>query len=170
MNKIFANLHMVILLCFAMLIVSNYMTQQEALEAAQSEFSGVQSQYEKKKKDVAAINDYYKDINRAKENIEAAASQIEKLQRQLPNEVSNTENLEIFQGIANTLNIKNISLIPGEETDKGFYIAKEYNFKANGTFLQFLIFFERLSKVERLFNIKYVRLNIGSHRQRGSRV
>lgn len=167
MDKILANLHIVVLLLFAMGLYSTYTEYTDKLDAAEGQFNSETERLDKKKKEYKSIEAYNKDIERAKVDLELAREAIEKLQKQLPSEVSNTENLEILSSIASALNIKNVSLTPGQEEDRGFYIAKEYGLKASGTFLQFIIFFERLAKEQRLFNVKNVSLTIGGHRQKG---
>ncbi len=167
MDKILANLHIVVLLIFAMGLYATYSEYTDKLDAAQGLYNSEVERLDKKKKEYKSIEAYNKDIERAKVDLELAREAIEKLQKQLPSEVSNTENLEILSSIASALNIKNVSLTPGQEEDRGFYIAKEYGLKASGTFLQFIIFFERLAKEQRLFNVKNVSLTIGSHRQKG---
>lgn len=167
MEKIFGNLHLIVLLFIGMGIYSTFSEHQERMDTATTELNTEKERLDKKQKDLKNLEAYNKDIEKAKEDLELARAAIEKMQRQLPSEVSNTENLEILQGIATALNIKNIALTPGIEEDRGFYLAKEYGLKASGTFLQFLIFFERLAREQRLFNVKFVNLFTGNHRQKG---
>lgn len=117
-----------------------------------------------KKKD---LKRYFQDIEDAKKNIELVALEVEKVQRQLPSEISDAENLQLIKGVAENLNIQNIFLQPQGETDKGFYFIKNYEMKATGTYLQFLIFFEKVAENKRLLNIRDVTLGITQEKQRG---
>jgi Tfp pilus assembly protein PilO len=121
----------------------------------------------KNKKKLKQLNNYFKDIKEAKERIELVASEISKIQKKLPNSFSDTENLGAIKKIAEDLNIKNIYLTPMAEEDKGFYFTKKYEFKATGTYLQFLIFFEKISENERLLNINQISLSNTGSKQRG---
>lgn len=121
----------------------------------------------KKKREIKQLKNYYRDIEQSKQRIEKAAQQNEKLQRQLPAEISDTENLDMISSLAKSLNIKNVFLTPGEEVSKGFYITKNYTFKSSGTFLQMLIFFEKLGDSKRIFNVRGLELVKTDEKQRG---
>ncbi len=113
------------------------------------------------------IKDYLKDIEEAKQNIELVAKEVESLQRKLPETIKDAENLALIKSIAEGLNIKNIYLSPGIEENKGFYYTKRYELSASGTYLQMLIFFEKIGITERLLNIKNVEIKKSDEKQRG---
>ena len=66
-----------------------------------------------------------------------------------------------------TLNIKDPDIVPAQEVPGTFFISKGYNLKAKGTFLQFLIFFERIGTADRIYNIKKLKIVNGETNQRG---
>src|SRR5690606_6576315 len=84
-----------------------------------------------------------------------------------PSEISDTENLSLIRSTAESLNIRGISLSPDSERSNGFYFVKPYTFSAKGTFLQFLIFFERIGESTRLFNIRELKFQRSREEQRG---
>lgn len=127
----------------------------------------IQSQINRAKKEKRQIRSYLRDIEEAKKNIELVAQEVEKLQRKLPEAIKDTENLSLLKNIAEGLNIKKVYLSPGTEENQGFYYTKKYEFSGTGTFLQFLIFLEKVGNSERLLNIKEVNLKRSEEKQRG---
>lgn len=120
-----------------------------------------------KRKKLQEISSYKKEIDQAKERVSLAQKEVEKLQRQLPNEISNTENLQLISEIAKGLNIKNVYLTPSVEVNKGAYFTKIYELKGEGTFLQFLIFMEKIADNERLLNVDKLKLSQQTVQQKG---
>ena len=108
-----------------------------------------------------------KNLTKSKERVKEVVKQIEKVQKQLPTDVNDTQVQSIIGDIANNLKIKDPSPTPEEETNNGFYFAKEYKFSAYGTFIQFLIFFENLEKTERILNIKSLKITFDQEKTRG---
>ena len=102
----------------------------------------------------------------SKKRVQEVAGQIEQVQRQLPNQINDTEILDFFSTEAKLLNI-NASFNPGAEESRDFYIAKKYNLSARGTYLQFMIYFERISNSERLINIQSLNVTPVAEKQKG---
>lgn len=125
------------------------------------------SKIAKARREKKQIKNYLRDIEDAKKNIELVANEVEALQRKLPETIKDAENLALIKSIAEELNIKNIYLSPGVEENKGFYFTKRYEFSASGTYLQMLIFFEKIGASERLLNIKSVEIRRSEEKQRG---
>lgn len=125
------------------------------------------SKIAKARREKKQIKNYLRDIEDAKKNIELVAAEVESLQRKLPETIKDAENLALIKSIAEELNIKNIYLSPGVEENKGFYFTKRYEFSASGTYLQMLIFFEKIGASERLLNIKSVEIRRSEEKQRG---
>lgn len=112
----------------------------------------------KQKKELRAIDSFKKNIETSRKSVEEAFKNIEIVQKQLPSAVSDIEILDFFSREARSLNIQDLSTTPMGETSQGFYKSKPYLIKASGTYLQFVVFMERLAAAERLFNVK--RLNL----------
>lgn len=167
MSSILKNLHLFILIYAAAVIYQAYDENQKANESLQERLPQIQAQIQKERKEKAELEKYFKDIQDAKDRIELVAQKLERLQRQLPEEISDAENLNIIRTIAESINMKNILLSPGEDKVNGFYIAKEYRLKVTSTYLQFLVFLEKLSQQERVFNVKSVLTEIAKGNQKG---
>lgn len=144
-----------------------YETFQTDLIGLESQIPIITRKIKKGQKEKKQIRAYLRDIEEAKSNIELVAKEVESLQKKLPDSIKDTENLGLIKQIAEGLNIKNIFLSPGIEENKGFYFTKRYEFTATGTYLQFLIFFEKVGASERLLNIKTIDIKKSQSRQRG---
>ena len=99
--------------------------------------------------------------------VEEVAKNIESVQRQLPAETSDNQILTYLQSEIKALNIKDASFVPGKEEASTYYISKNYDLKAEGTFLQFLIFFERIANADRIYNVNNFKLTSPSEGVRG---
>ncbi len=167
MNSLLKNIHVFILIYAAVVIYQNYEENQKKDNELKERLPQIQSQIQKERDEKKQLEKYFKDIQDAKERIELVAQKLEKLQRQLPEEVSDAENLNIIRNIAESVNMKNILLSPGEDKINGFYIAKEYKLKVTGTYLQNLVFLEKLGQQERILNVKSVSMGMEKSKQRG---
>lgn len=133
----------------------------------QDRIPALENKIRKSKKQKKQLAQYFKDIEKAKERIEKVAEEVEALQKKLPNNISDTQNLELIKGVAEGLNIKNVFLTPGNEENKGFYLTKRYEFNGTGTYLQFLVFFEKIAENDRLLNITSLTMSKTKKKQRG---
>ena len=153
MEKILKNIHWLII-AIALYNIGDYwkgaddkLTELAGQQAVQRE--GL-SKAQKIKKDITS---FYKDIDEAKGRIERVAKEIEKSQQLLPGQISDTENISLLRRMAEDVNIKELSIQPDRDDDRGFYIARKYRFRAKATYLQFLIMFEKISENKRILNV-----------------
>lgn len=153
MDKLLKNIHWFII-AFALFNMGTYYMEVDEkiveLGTQQEEQRAALAKAKKTKKDIAS---FYKDIDEAKGRIERVALEIEKTQQLLPSEVSDTENISLLRRMAEDVNIKEVSISPDRDDDRGFYIARKYKFKAKATYLQFLIMFEKISENKRILNV-----------------
>jgi Tfp pilus assembly protein PilO len=151
-------------------VYNTFLFVEEKMEQARvlgEEKPIIEGAIKQKKMKLSEIEKYREEIESAKSRVQAAEKEVEKLQRQLPNEISNTENLQLISELAQGLNIKNVFLTPLSEVDKGAFFSKNYEVKAQGTFLQFLILMEKIAENERLLNIDKLKLSQQNIQQRG---
>ncbi|WP_158536801.1 MULTISPECIES: type 4a pilus biogenesis protein PilO [Halobacteriovorax] len=113
----------------------------------------------KKKKELKKLKEYEKDVERKKEEIEIVAQKLEETQKKLPKEVSDNESINLLKKLAESLKIKESQITPSGQEENGFYITKFYTFSGKGTYLQFLIFLENISKQERILNVRDINLS-----------
>lgn len=113
------------------------------------------------------INKFKANLEKSKEKINEINEQIKLVQKQLPSNLNDTDVITQIQEEGEILNLRDTSLLPAQEDVKGFYISKDYKFEGIGTYLQFIIFFERLKISERLFNVKKLLFKIEGVQQKG---
>lgn len=169
-NSILKNLHLIIIIYAFWGFYNIYEEKTLLIETERNETPSLETKISNSKKKLKEINKFKENLKNSKERVTEVVKQIEKVQKQLPSDVNDAEVQELVGNIAKDLKIKNPSPSAGKETLNGFYFAKDYNFSGRGTFLQFLIFFENLSKAERILNVKelsftYVKENIRSRFQ-----
>ena len=137
------------------------------MEEIISRGSGLDAQITTAQKKVREIQEFVKKTEEYKVRVEEVAKNIENVQKQLPAETNDTQILSFFQNEINSLNLKDANLSPGGEEPSVYFIGKDYSLKAKGTFLQFLIFFERIGTADRIYNIKNLKLSASSDVQKG---
>ena len=167
MMAIVGKIWLFILLWCGYQVYNKYEEHTGQLRLAKDELPSLEAQIVKKQKEKKDLENYFADIEEAKEKIEKVASEIERLQQQFPAQISDTDNLAMISSLAEILNIKQIFLSPGTEEDKGFYFTKFYNIKAAGTYLQLLIFLEKIGEAKRLLNVHDMKLTKMEKKQKG---
>lgn len=153
MDKLLKNLHWLIIAYAAFEFYRLYEESSEKFTNLESQIEIQRATLAKNKKTKREIANYYTNIKNEKEKIESVAREIEKMQQLLPSEISDTENINLLRGMAEDVNIKEVSIAPEQEADRGFYIARRYKLKSKATFLQFLIMLEKIGENKRILNV-----------------
>lgn len=153
MDKLLKNLHWFIIAYAGFELYTYYTEANDKLQNIESQQEVRRAEISKNKKIQREISNYYKNIEEEKIKIERVASEIEKMQQLLPGEISDSENMSLLRKLAEDINIKEVSISPETETDRGFYLARRYRIKAKATFLQFLIMFEKIAENKRILNV-----------------
>lgn len=156
MQTLIEKLHWFVFMYTIFLAYEMYAVHDEKKLSLEARVPVMDQKLEVAKKKVSDLKKYFKDIEAAKRNIERVAQEVEKVQRRLPSDIADSENLKMIQGIASRLNIREVFIKPETEIDKGFYFIKNYVLTAEGTYLQFLVLFEKIAESKRLLNIKDV--------------
>jgi Tfp pilus assembly protein PilO len=166
-NKLISSVHLLVLLYGlygGWVLYDEHILQ---LEDIVNRGSGLDAEIVGAQKKVKEIQEFSKKTEEYKVRVEEVAKNIESVQKRLPSETNDTQILSFFQSEINSLNIKDANFIPGKEERSTYYISKEYTLKARGTFLQFLIFFERIGTADRIYNIKNLKLTTPNDAQKG---
>lgn len=166
-NKMISNLHVLLLFYGLYGTWVMYDEHEIQLQEISARGAGIEEEIQKSEKKVKEIQEFAKATTESKTRVEEVARNIEAVQKQLPAETNDTQILSFFQNEINSLNIKDANFTPGKEDKSTYYISKEYSLKAKGTFLQFLIFFERIGTADRIYNIKELKLTSGTESQKG---
>ena len=167
LGKILGILHIIILAYAGWGVYEYYEGYQARLAETTAQIPGIESQIQVFKKKLEAIDTYKKNIENSKKSVEEVFKNIERVQRQLPAEVNDIDILDHLAKEGRLLNIPDISSTPLPEIPDGFSVTKPYNIKARGTFLQLVVFLERLSRTERIYNVQRVVLATGAEPQKG---
>ena len=153
MEKLVKNLHWFIILYAGYELYTAYMLANENLLSIESREETQIVQARQYKNTLKEISNYYKNIEVEKLKIERVANEIEKMQQLLPSEISDSENINLLRKMGDDVNIKEMSITPETEVDRGFYFARKYKVKAKATFLQLLIMLEKISENKRILNV-----------------
>ena len=166
-RKLIRNIHIIIIL-YSVYLAYEY-HEKHTIEMQQAEINIKQKsiKIKKLKKERKDITKYFDDIENAKARIEKVLSQVEDLQKKFPSTVSATEDLDMINELARGLKMKEVKLRPLSERNKGFYFEKPYKINFSGTYLQTLIFLEKIGQQDRLFNIVETKLEKKSNKSKG---
>jgi Tfp pilus assembly protein PilO len=166
-NKIIGSVHFIIIfygLYGAWVLYDEHTIKMEELN---NQFPTMEAEIAANQKKVKEIQEFVKKTEESKVRVEQVAKNIEAAQRQLPAEINDGQIISFFNKEISTLNIKDPSVIPGDEKPSIYFISKDYLLKSKGTFLQFLVFFERIGGADRIYNVKKIRLSNTESTQRG---
>jgi Tfp pilus assembly protein PilO len=168
LNKAFANLHVLIVVYALYSTWVIYDEHTMKFTELENQFPSVEAEIATNQTKVKAIQEFVKKAEESKVRVEEVAKNIESAQRQLPSDINDNQILTFFNQEISQLNIKDPNIVPGSEKPSTYFISKEYSVKAKGTFLQLLIFFERIGSATRIYNVKSLKLvnSESSHRGR----
>jgi Tfp pilus assembly protein PilO len=166
-NKLISNLHVFIVLWGLYGTWVLYDEHNLKMEELNTQFPSVEAEILSNQKKVKEIQEFVKKTEESKVRVEEVAKNIESAQKQLPADINDNQILTVFNTEINSLNIKDPQTTPGGETTSTYFISKEYKIKANGTFLQFMIFFERIGNATRIYNVKSLKLVSADSSHRG---
>lgn len=165
-NMLIKNIHLIILLYAANNLFTLYTEKSEALEQLQAATPPMEVKIAREKKKLRQIEEFKKNLEVTKNRVREVVTEIEKAQKQLPEDLNAAIVQEMLNDLAKKLKVKNVSQAPGNESLKGFYFAKEYELKGIGTFLQGLILLENIEKSERILNVRSYELSYSKVKNR----
>jgi Tfp pilus assembly protein PilO len=166
-NKLISNLHVFIVLWGlygAWVMYDEHVLKMEELN---NQFPSIEAEIVANQKKVKEIQEFVKKTEESKVRVEEVAKNIESAQKQLPADINDNQIITVFNSEISSLNIKDPQTTPGAETTSTYFISKEYKIKANGTFLQFMVFFERIGNAARIYNVKSLKLINANTNNRG---
>jgi Tfp pilus assembly protein PilO len=167
MNKFISQIHWVVLGWTIFSVWTMYQEHLVQLDGIKNKGLTVDKEIEKTQKKVKQVEDFSKNTEVVKTRVEEVAKNIEAVQKQLPSDINDSQILTYFQTEMNSLNIKDSNFSPGKEEKGTYYISKDYKLKGKGTYLQFLIFLERIANADRIYNIKDLKFSSPTGNQKG---
>ncbi len=166
-NKFIANIHFLIVIYGLYGVWESFDANTLRMDELNNQFPSIEAEIISNQKKVKEIQEFVKKTEESKIRVEEVAKNIESAQKQLPAEINDNQILTVFNQEISSLNIKDPQIVPGSETTSTYFISKDYLIKAKGTFLQFLIFFERIGNATRIYNVKSLKLVNADTTQRG---
>lgn len=160
MASLIKNIHLFIIGLGLFNLYNLWLEKSEQIDNSKNQVETLRNNIDLKTKNKKELQEFFRDIEEAKDRIERVAQAIEKAQQQLPSEINDGEIMGFITKKADELNIREINIAPDiREDDKGFYFIRKYIFKAKGTYVQFLILFENIAEYKRILNIGSVSFN-----------
>lgn len=144
--------------------------KEKEIQKKKATLTKITRDIDKIKKNIKIAEKFKAEKDQVEKQFKEVEQEFEAVKNKLPerSSVLDTQNKQMFMNVAEKLNIKKPAISDKEKPkDRGFYLVKNYNFKGVGTFLQFLIFLERIAESERLFNIGSLTLRTGNAPKRG---
>lgn len=166
-NKLISYLHYFIIAYGVLGVYEKYEAHTANVETLETSIPGIDDQIATTEKKVNEIQEFVKKADEYKVIVEEVAKNIESVQKQIPSEINDSQIMSYFNGEFEAMNIKEPQITPGKEEPGTYLISKDYNFKARGTYLQFLIFFERVGNAARIYNIKALKLTTNTDKKKG---
>ena len=162
------NLHFLILAFTILNRLEDCSDHLDTIALKDNETSRVMSQIAKFKKRSELVEEFLKDLEESKKRLDDIAKHIEKIQQQLPETIKDRDIFLLFSNEAEIMNIKDFVLEPQQENKRSIYFVKGYKLEAMGTYLQFLVYFERLKKNPRIIDISELEIKTsGDQTNRG---
>ncbi len=166
-NKLISNAHVLILIYGLYGLYTAWEEHTLKQEELNAQIVQIDNDVVQNQKRLKEIQEFVKKADEYKVRVEEVAKNIESVQKQLPADINDSQIISFFQNEINGLNIKDASITPGRSETSTYFISKEYKLQGKGTFLQFLIFFERIGNADRIYNIKNLKLSKGNESQKG---
>lgn len=166
MNQIIKNLHVFIIIYALWGLYTIYEEKEESIIATEAEIPNLENQIKISEKKLAEIDSFKANLEASKLRVEEVVKQIEKVQKQLPVELNDTAVQGYLSDLGGKIHMLNVKPSIMSEIPNGFYFTKNFKFTGTGTYLQFLILIEQLSKSERLLNVKSLSLKTSTEQTR----
>lgn len=160
-DQLTKNLHILFLFYAGYIAYFHQIDLETKLTDAISQADAGKVKLSRIERDLKEVKSFEENLEESKRRVREVVKKIETIQRQLPSEIKDAQVNGKLEEFSNSLKIINPTPVPRDEVNNKFYISKDYNFDAKGTYLQFLILFEKLEDLAmdgRILNVKYVRL------------
>ncbi len=162
-DSLVKNIHYFLLLYAVFIGFTAFEDLTLKLENTQSEYESTEVQLTKVRRTLRQVKQFEKNLQDSKNRVSEIIKKIETIQKQLPPTINDAQVSGTLTQFADELRMKDPSPTPKQEVDYQFYASKNYIFDVKGTFLQFLIFYEKLEKLAsegRILNVQYLRMKV----------
>lgn len=153
MDKIFPYLHWLLFLYAGWSLFEAYEEHGTNLEMKINELSSVETTFKSRNRKVMETQDFKKRKEESQQDLEKVEAELKKIKSKLISDGEQTQVLQDLSTDGETLNMQNLNFSPRQQITKGLYFVNGFDIKGSGTYLQLLIFLERLSFANRIYNI-----------------
>lgn len=166
-TQIFRNLHYLILI-YALYGVWVFWDEHSiAMEQMNAQSQALDNDIMVSEKRLKEVKEFIKKRDEYKLRVEEVAKNIEAVQRQLPADIIDNQVINFLKSELSSLNVKEADVVPGIENVTSYFISKDYKLTAKATFLQLLIFFERIGNAARIYNISELTMELSPNGRKG---
>lgn len=172
MNLLLPYLHILLL---AWAFYSGYEVYNEnsvKIEGVKERNQIQRAKLKKTERQLKQVKKFQENLEESKSRVKEVVEKISEMQKQLPSDIKDIEVTGKLTDFATMLKMVNPEVTPAVEVNRNFYFSKDYNLDMQGTYLQALIFFEKLenlSKQDRILNVKYLKLSVSESADSRSR-
>lgn len=152
-QQLFKILPIIIFLFGGFNVYTLYTEHVEAEEQLKQQLDTAETQLIKTKKKVAGIKQNEDKLREYEAKLSEVKKQIDELKTKMPTEAERTAVLQELTNTAQELNLKEVTFNPVPKNDKGVYFVNSISLSGKGTYLQFLILFEKVQSSKRFFNV-----------------
>lgn len=166
-TQFFKNLHILIIL-YALYGFWEFWDEHSMnMDQMNAQSQSLDSEISVAQQRLSEVQEFIKKRDEYKLRVEEVAKNIEAVQRQLPANIVDNEIINFFKGELTALNVKDADVVPGSENATTYFISKDYKLTAKATFLQMLIFFERIGTAARIYNISELSMDVAAGGRKG---
>ncbi len=166
-EKLIPNLHWFIVAIALLYTYSGYQDYDVQMIQLEGNLGTAQAQLNAAKQEAEKIDLFREDLEVQKKKVADLESQIKELQKKLPSQVVSSDVVDFLNKKAIEIKLKEVFFDEGKEDLRGFYYAKQFSLKSEGTFLQFIYFFNRLFNAERLYNVSSLEISTEPQKKKG---
>jgi Tfp pilus assembly protein PilO len=166
-TQFFKNLHVFIILYALYGLWVFWDEHSIAMEQMNMQSQNLDNEIASAQKRLSEVQEFIKKRDEYKLRVEEVAKNIEAVQKQLPSEIVDNQIINFFKSELTSLNVKEADVVPGAETTTTYFISKDYKLTSKATFLQMLIFFERIGTAARIYNISDLSMDIAQGGRKG---
>ncbi|UCF79934.1 MAG: type 4a pilus biogenesis protein PilO [Acidobacteriota bacterium] len=159
---VWAQILIVVVIAIALVVVAHvykFSDMQKSIERKNDQLAKLLSENNKNAAIEARLPEFEAEIKRLEERLSV-------LVQILPTTLEIDVIVSKIKGVADTYNLQILSLTPKPLANKGIYSEYAIAFKVRGTYHSLAMFFDKLSKMERIVNV--AGLNIRRAKGRGS--
>ena len=154
MTKLSQNLHVLVFIWGIVSVLLDYVNHSDKKLQLNEENKNMDIQLNAQIKKKKLISDYKNKLSVLEKRLETITKEFKATQDRFPSEISDSN----IKDIAAKLKLNDFSFNFQDKKEEDFYLINTYQLKSIGTFLQFLIFFEQVKKMDSIINIKSLSL------------